>query len=272
MLAYPQIDPVALSLGPLQIHWYGVMYLLAFAIAWQLGARNSRRSWSPIKPVQIEDLIVYGAWGVILGGRVGYMLFYSLGPWLDDPTLVFRIWQGGMSFHGGLLGVICAALVFARKYQVPFLSLTDFIAPLVPTGLLFGRLGNFIGQELWGRPTDAPWGMLFPADPEQLARHPSQLYEAFGEGLLLFVLISWFARKPRLYGEVSGLFLLGYGVVRFAVEFVRQPDAQFVGQQASIDLLDWMTRGQWLCVPMILAGLWFMRKTVQRVFLGPSRD
>jgi phosphatidylglycerol:prolipoprotein diacylglycerol transferase len=170
-----------------------------------------------------------------------------------------------MSFHGGLIGVGIALLIYARKYQVPFLGLTDFAVPLVPAGLFFGRIGNFIGQELYGRPTDAPWGMLFPADPTQLARHPSQLYEAFLEGLVLFFIINWFARKPRLFGEVTGLFLVLYGVFRFMVEFVRQPDAQFIGQQAMLESFNWMTRGQTLCIPMVLLGLWFMRKTVLRL-------
>ena len=266
MLTYPTIDPVALSIGPLQVHWYGVMYLLAFVVAWRLALRNSQRPWSPIKKNQVEDLIVYGAWGVIVGGRLGYMFFYSFDRWLADPAMLIRIWEGGMSFHGGLIGVAIAILIYSRKYQISFLALTDFATPLVPTGLRFGRLGNFIGQELYGRPTDAPWGMVFPADPEQLARHPSQLYEAALEGLLLFLIINWFARKPRLYGHVTGLFLILYGMFRFAVEFVRQPDAQFLGQSALVESFSWMTRGQTLCIPMILLGLWFMRKSLQRLF------
>lgn len=271
MISHPNIDPVALYLGPLQIHWYGIMYMIAFVLAWMLATRNSQRPWSPIKKTQVEDLIVYGAWGVILGGRLGYMFFYNTDKWLADPAMLLRIWEGGMSFHGGLIGVGIALLIYARKYQVPFLGLTDFAVPLVPAGLFFGRIGNFIGQELYGRPTDAPWGMLFPADPTQLARHPSQLYEAFLEGLVLFFIINWFARKPRLFGEVTGLFLVLYGVFRFMVEFVREPDAQFVGQQAMLESFNWMTRGQTLCIPMVLLGLWFMRKTVLRL-ASPSVD
>ena len=269
MLTYPSIDPVALSLGPIQIHWYGIMYLLAFTFAWFLALRNSQRPWSPVKKTQVEDLIVYGAFGVILGGRLGYLLFYSADKWLADPTMLVRIWEGGMSFHGGLIGVGIALLIYSRKYQISFLSLVDFATPLVPTGLFFGRIGNFIGQELYGRPTDVPWAMVFPADPQQLARHPSQLYEAALEGLVLFFIINWYARKPRLYGEVTGLFLILYGTFRFMIEFVRQPDAQFVGQSALIESFNWMTRGQTLCIPMILLGLWFMRVSL-RGLVGKS--
>ena len=271
MLNYPEIDPVAISvgpfellglnIGPLHIHWYGLMYLLAFALAWALAIRNCRTPWSPIQKSQVEDLIVFGAWGVILGGRLGYMLFYSMEQWLADPLLVLRLWEGGMSFHGGLLGVMSSALLYARKQKLSFFSVTDFIAPLVPTGLFFGRIGNFIGQELWGRPSEIPWAMLFPADSAQLYRHPSQLYEAFGEGVLLFILVNWFARKPRQAGAVSGVFLLGYGLARFSVEFVRQPDPQFLDESATFGFIDWMTRGQLLCLPMIVGGLWLCRKS-----------
>jgi phosphatidylglycerol:prolipoprotein diacylglycerol transferase len=269
MLTYSVIDPVALSIGPLKIHWYGIMYLLAFTFAWFLALRNSQRPWSPVKKTQVEDLIVYGAFGVILGGRLGYLLFYSADKWLADPTMLVRIWEGGMSFHGGLIGVGVALLIYSRKYQISFLSLVDFATPLVPTGLFFGRIGNFIGQELYGRPTDVPWAMVFPADPQQLARHPSQLYEAVLEGLVLFFIINWYARKPRLYGEVTGLFLILYGTFRFMIEFVRQPDAQFVGQSALVESFNWMTRGQTLCIPMILLGLWFMRASL-RGLVGKS--
>ena len=265
MLLYPEIDPVALSLGPLKIHWYGIMYVLAFAFAWRLALRSSQRPWSPIKKAQIEDLIVYGAFGVILGGRFGYMLFYSADKWLSDPAMLLRIWEGGMSFHGGLIGVTLAILIYSRKYQIPFLSLADFVAPLVPAGLFFGRMGNFIGQELYGRPTDVPWAMVFPSDPEQLPRHPSQLYEAALEGLVLFFIVNLYARKPRLYGSVAGMFLIFYGIFRFSVEFVRQPDAQFAGQSALLESFNWMTRGQTLCIPMIVLGLWFMRGTLKKL-------
>ena len=270
MLTYPIIDPVALSIGPMKIHWYGIiMYLLAFAFAWFLALRNSQRPWSPVKKTQVEDLIVYGAFGVILGGRLGYLLFYSADKWLADPTMLVRIWEGGMSFHGGLIGVAVSLLIYSRKYQVTFLSLADFATPLVPTGLFFGRIGNFIGQELYGRSTDVPWAMVFPADPQQLARHPSQLYEAALEGLVLFFIINWYARKPRLYGEVTGLFLILYGAFRFMIEFVRQPDTQFAGQSALLESFNWMTRGQTLCIPMVLLGLWFMRASI-RSMMGQS--
>ena len=262
MISYPAINPVALSLGPLQIHWYGIMYLLAFAGAYFLAIRNSQRPWSPIKKTQVEDLIVYGAWGVILGGRLGYMFFYNGDKWLADPAMLFRIWEGGMSFHGGLIGVATAIFMYGRKNKVAFFGLTDFVVPLVPAGLFFGRIGNFIGGELYGRATDVPWAMVFPSDPTQLARHPSQLYEALLEGLVLFLIINWYARKPRLFGEVTGLFLVLYGFFRFMVEFVRQPDAQFIGQSGLIEALNWMTRGQTLCIPMMLLGLWLMRKSI----------
>ncbi|MCS5587462.1 MAG: prolipoprotein diacylglyceryl transferase [Porticoccaceae bacterium] len=262
MIAHPAIDPVAINLGPLQIHWYSLMYLAAFACAWILALRSSRCSWSPVKHTQVEDLIVYGAWGVLLGGRLGYMFFYSLDKWLADPAMLFRLWEGGMSFHGGLIGVTIALFTYARKHRIPFLALADFVVPLVPSGLFFGRIGNFIGQELYGRPTDAPWAMLFPSDPLQLGRHPSQLYEAFLEGFVLFFILHWFARKPRLFGEVAGLFLIVYGLSRFMIEFVREPDAQFAGQTALLEAFNWMTRGQTLCIPMIILGLWFMRKSL----------
>lgn len=270
MITYPAINPVALSIGPLQIHWYGIMYLLAFAGAYFLATRNSQRPWSPIKKTQVEDLIVYGAWGVILGGRLGYMFFYNADKWLADPAMLFRIWEGGMSFHGGLIGVALAVFIYGRKNQLSFLGLADFVVPLVPAGLFFGRIGNFIGGELYGRVTDVSWAMVFPSDPTQQPRHPSQLYEALLEGLVLFFIINWFARKPRLYGEVSGLFLVLYGLFRFMVEFVRQPDAQFVGQSALLESLNWMTRGQTLCIPMILLGLWLMRKTFLRLTGNPN--
>jgi phosphatidylglycerol:prolipoprotein diacylglycerol transferase len=270
MIPYPAINPVALSLGPLQIHWYGIMYLLAFAGAYMLAARNSQRPWAPIKRSQVEDLITYGAWGVILGGRLGYLFFYSADKWLADPAMLFRVWEGGMSFHGGLIGVAIAIFTYGRKNKVSFLGLADFVVPLVPAGLFFGRIGNFIGGELYGRATEVPWAMVFPSDPTQLTRHPSQLYEALLEGLVIFLVINWYARTPRLFGEVSGLFLILYGLFRFLVEFVREPDAHLVDQSALIESLSWMTRGQVLCVPMMLLGLWLLRKTFQRLAGNPN--
>ena len=257
-LPYPAIDPVAFALGPLTVHWYGIMYLLAFACAWWLATLQSRRPNSPVARAAVDDLIVWGAWGVILGGRVGYVVFYNAPAWAADPLLIVKIWQGGMSFHGGLIGVVVALLLYARKHRLCVVALFDFAAPLVPTGLLFGRLGNFIGQELWGRPTDVSWAMVFPMDPLQLPRHPSQLYEAFLEGALLFTLLLWFASKPRLRGQVGGLFLLGYGVARFSVEFFREPDQHIAANPGLIAGLEWMTRGQWLCLPMIVVGAWLL--------------
>ncbi len=258
MLTYPQIDPVALSLGsfelfgrtigPIDVHWYGLMYLAAFAAAWVLGVYRAQQAHSPISKSQMEDLVFYGAMGIVLGGRVGYVLFYSFAEFLDNPITLIKVWEGGMSFHGGLIGVIVAINMYAKKVQRKFIDVMDFTAPLVPLGLGFGRIGNFIGGELWGRATDVSWGMVFPKDPDQLVRHPSQLYQAFFEGLVLFCVLFFFSRKPRPRYTVSALFLICYGVFRFGVEFVRQPDAH-IGF-----MFGWMTRGQLLSLPMIVIG------------------
>lgn len=250
MLSYPQIDPVAFALGPLTVHWYGLMYLVGFMAAWLLALRRSERPWSPVRRKQVEDLVVYGAFGVILGGRLGYVMFYNLDKWLSDPLWLFRVWEGGMSFHGGLLGVLVALWLFSRRTNQSFLALGDFVTIMVPIGLGLGRIGNFIGQELWGRPTNSWVGMVFPNDPEQLPRHPSQLYQAFLEGLVLFLVLLIFTRKPRPAGMVGGLFLTLYGSFRFVAEFFRAPDGHI-----GFDLFDWMTRGQLLSLPMIAAGL-----------------
>jgi phosphatidylglycerol:prolipoprotein diacylglycerol transferase len=253
MLSYPEIDPVAFSLGPLQVHWYGIMYLLGFAGAWQLAMVRARKTNAPCRPEQVEDLIVYGAMGVILGGRFGYVLFYHFERFLSDPLWLLRVWEGGMSFHGGMLGVILALYFYARKINAPFFAVTDFVAPLVPIGLGLGRLGNFIGQELWGRASDVSWAIVFPKDPLGLARHPSQLYQAALEGLVLFAILFWFSAKPRPRMATGGLFLMLYGIFRFVVEFVREPDSHI-----GFDLLGWMTRGQLLSLPMIVAGILFL--------------
>ena len=223
MLTHPDFDPVAVSLGPISVHWYGLMYLLAFASAWALAARRSRFSHSPVKSNQVDDLIFYGAVGVVLGGRFGYVLFYNFDRFLQEPLWLLKVWEGGMSFHGGILGVFLAMLIYARKLNVSAGQLLDFVVPIVPIGLGAGRIGNFIGQELWGRAADVaavPWAVVFPRDPSGLARHPSQLYEAFLEGLTLFCVVWWYsARRPPTMA-VSGMFLVCYGVFRFSVEFV----------------------------------------------------
>lgn len=251
MVNYPSIDPVAFSLGPVKVHWYGIMYLIGFAGAWWLGRLRARRPASGWQPEQVDDLIFYGALGVILGGRLGYVLFYDFAHTLAEPLSLFKVWQGGMSFHGGLLGVLAAMGIYARKIDKSFFQVTDFIAPLVPIGLGAGRIGNFINSELWGKVTELPWGMVFP-DPRagSLPRHPSQLYEAALEGLALFLILWFFSRKRRPTMAVSGLFLLCYGLFRFAVEFVRVPDAH-IGYLAS----GWLTMGQTLSLPMVLTGM-----------------
>jgi phosphatidylglycerol:prolipoprotein diacylglycerol transferase len=253
MLLYPEIDPVALALGPIKIHWYGLTYLAGLGFAWWLAVRRSLRPGSPVARDQVDDLIFYAALGIVLGGRVGYALFYGTEQVLENPLWLLRVWEGGMSFHGGLLGVITAMYLFARSRKIAIGGLLDFITPLAPVGLALGRLGNFIGQELWGRPGDVPWAMVFPNDPLQLARHPSQLYQFALEGMLLFVIVLWFSRKPRPTWSVAGLFSLGYGCLRFFAEFFREPDAH-LGFQA----LGWVTRGQILCIPMIALGLYLL--------------
>ncbi|NKC11919.1 MAG: prolipoprotein diacylglyceryl transferase [Gammaproteobacteria bacterium] len=243
----PEIDPVALDLGVVQIHWYGLMYLAAFAAGWWLAwLRAPAAGW---RREEIADFVFYAALGVIIGGRLGYVFFYKPGEFIANPLYLFAIQQGGMSFHGGLLGVMAAMAWYARKTKRTFFMTTDFIAPLVPPGLFAGRVGNFVNGELWGAPTDLPWGVRF-ARADALPRHPSQLYEAALEGLALFVLLWFFAKKPRPVMAVSALFLAGYGAARFAVEFVRQPDAH-LGYLA----FGWVTMGHVLTAPMIAAGV-----------------
>lgn len=243
------IDPVAVALGPLTIHWYGLMYLVGFASAWYLGGLRARRPGSGWTEEQVSDLIFWGAIGVVLGGRFGYVVFYNFEQFLNDPLWLFAVWEGGMSFHGGLLGVIAAIGYFAHKYQKSYFDIGDFVAPLIPIGLGAGRLGNFIGGELWGRPTDQSWGVIFPRAGDALARHPSQLYEFVLEGVVLFMVLWFYSAKPRPKMAVSGMFLLCYGLFRSSVEFFRQPDVQ-LGYVA----LDWLTMGQLLSLPMIVLG------------------
>lgn len=258
MLIHPEIDPIALQIGPLAIRWYGLTYLAAFALFMALGAYRARkqilRGW---RPSDVDDLLLYGILGVVLGGRLGYCLFYKPGYYMSNPLEIFAVWQGGMSFHGGLLGVIFAMWLYARRNERPFLRVTDFIAPLVPLGLASGRIGNFINAELPGRAADPslPWAMIFPT-VDRTARHPSQLYQFALEGVLLFIIVWIYSSKPRAAGRVSGAFLLGYGVLRSVSEFFREPDA-FLGF-----LSFGMTMGQWLCVPMVLLGGWFLLRPV----------
>ncbi|WP_308621677.1 prolipoprotein diacylglyceryl transferase [uncultured Desulfovibrio sp.] len=254
----PRIDPVAVSIGPLQLHWYGLMYLVGFVVGWLLGRLRARRPGSGWTPVEVDDLLTCVMLGVIVGGRLGYALFYDLPAFLADPLEIFRIWHGGMSFHGGLLGAAAAFFWFARSRKRSFLQVSDFVAPLVPQALFFGRLGNFINGELWGKASDVPWAMVFPgAGP--LPRHPSQLYEALLEGLLLFVALWIYSATPRKPGAVSGFFALGYGLARFLVEFVRVPDAH-LGYLA----FGWLTMGQVLCLPLMGVGLWLLLRPAPR--------
>ncbi|MFO7188370.1 MAG: prolipoprotein diacylglyceryl transferase [Pseudomonadota bacterium] len=254
MLVHPQFDPVAFSVGPLAVRWYGLMYLVGFVAAYLLGRlRIARGQSGSVDQRLLDDTLFYGVLGVVLGGRLGYVLFYKPAYYFQHPLEIFAVWQGGMSFHGGFLGVLLALWWVARRSRVRWLALTDFVAPLVPIGLGTGRLGNFINGELWGRvaPPDLPWAMIFPAaGPEP--RHPSQLYQLGLEGIALFVLLWFYAARPRPTGAVSGMFLIGYGVFRFIAEFFREPDA-FLGLLAL-----GMSMGQWLSLPMIVGGIVLM--------------
>jgi phosphatidylglycerol:prolipoprotein diacylglycerol transferase len=249
MFVYPHPDPIAFSLGPLHVHWYGLMYLVGFAGAWWLARRRAAGPGSTWTPTEVDDLIFYCALGVILGGRIGWMLFYGTEGILADPLSAFRVWEGGMSFHGGLIGVLVALALFATRRGKRIADVFDFAAPLPAIGFGAGRIGNFINGELWGKPTEVPWAVVV----DGVALHASQLYEAFLEGLVLFVILWWFTARPRPRLAPSGLFLLCYGVFRFAVEFVRVPDAN-----RGYLLFDWMTMGQILSLPMIIAGVWLL--------------
>ena len=272
MLVHPQFKAVDFQIGPLAVHWYGLTYLVAFGLFVALAARRVRQSpfaeagWTR---QQVEDLLFYGVLGVVLGGRLGYVLFYKPGWYAAHPLEVFAVWKGGMSFHGGMLGVFAAVALYARRHGRRCLETTDLIAPCVPLGLASGRVGNFINGELWGRAADPglPWAMVFPQSGTVVPRHPSQLYQVLLEGLLLFVLLWWYARRRRAYmdargapvwGKVSGAFLIGYGTLRFIAEWFREPD-DFLGLLAL-----GLSMGQWLCVPMVLAGLIMASRPVRR--------
>lgn len=273
-----QIDPVAFSVGGFAIYWYSMMYLVAFGAFWFLGRVRANRADAPLAPKQVGDFLFWGVIGVIVGGRLGYVLFYGFEQLLDSPLFLFQIRDGGMSFHGGLIGVLVAIWLYGRHLGCGFLRLGDFIAPLAPVGLAAGRIGNFIGGELWGRLTDVPWAVIFPAAVpagalsgqslqqqymegalDVFARHPSQLYQAALEGVLLFVVLWIYSARPRPTGAVSGVFLIGYALLRFGAEFFREPDAQL-----GFVALDWMTMGQVLSLPMFAAGIvllvWAFRK------------
>ncbi len=250
MLHHPNFDPVLLAIGPLKVHWYGIMYLCAFGFAYWICRIKAKQQRAPFKVAQIDDIIFYSAMGVILGGRLGYVFFYNFSEFLANPISLIQVWKGGMSFHGGLIGVIVALILFSRKHKIAIGDMLDFAALAAPIGLFFGRMGNFIGQELWGRPTDLPWAMLFPYDPLQLPRHPSQLYEAVLEGLVIFIVIYCYLNKKRPRWAAGALFITLYGCFRFLIEFAREPDAHI-----GFDLFGWLSRGQLLSLPMILIGL-----------------
>jgi phosphatidylglycerol:prolipoprotein diacylglycerol transferase len=264
MLHYPQFNPIAVQIGPLAVHWYGLMYLLGFALVWLLGRWRIRHGKTDLTLRDLDDIIFYGVLGVVVGGRLGYVLFYKPGEYFAHPLEVFYLWQGGMSFHGGLLGVIAVLLIFAYKKKKTLLEIGDFVAPLIPLGLGAGRLGNFINGELWGRPTTLPWGMVFPETQDGIPRHPSQLYEMGLEGFVLFAVVWCFALKPRPTGQISAVFLMGYGVIRFLVEYTRAPD-YFLGL-----VFDGLSMGRLLSLPMILIGAIIFVASARKSSPGPK--
>lgn len=250
MLTFPDINPIAFHIGPLQVHWYGLMYLIGFFICWSILALRIRHSSFPrgFTLEQLSDILFYSALGIIIGGRLGYMFFYARPEMISHPLHIFQIWKGGMSFHGGLIGVILALWFYAYRTKKSLFAITDFIAPAIPIGLAAGRIGNFINGELWGRVTTVSWGMIFP-NAGDAPRHPSQIYEFFLEGILLFIILWIFSMKPRPRLAVSALFLALYGLFRFSVEFFREPDIQ-MGYRT----FGW-TEGQWLSCPMMIIGI-----------------
>ena len=259
MLVHPNFDPVAISIFGLEVHWYGLMYVAGFLscyFLWVYRVKKYKHLQGSIwTPETISDLIFYGALGAVIGGRLGYILFYKLGDYLADPADIFKVWEGGMSFHGGLLGVIAAFVLFARRHHLSLLEISDFVAPVAPIGLFWGRIGNFINQELWGKTTDVPWGMVF-TNGGPLPRHPSMLYEAVLEGLLLLIVLWYLARKPRSLGFLAGVFLIGYAIARGLVELVRVPD-----EHLNYLLFDWVTMGQVLSLPMAIGGLYLIQRS-----------
>jgi phosphatidylglycerol:prolipoprotein diacylglycerol transferase len=258
MLQFPNFDPIAIRLGPVAIHWYGLMYLTAFGSAWLLGRWRIKHHKTTMTLRDLEDIIFYGVLAVVAGGRLGYVLFYKPVYYLAHPLEIFYLWEGGMSFHGGLIGVTLMMVWLARSRGYRLLVVTDFVSPLIPLGLATGRLGNFINGELWGRASTLPWAMVFPQSGDGVARHPSQLYQLGLEGLALFFLVWWFANKPRPLGQVTAVFLIGYGFFRFIAEFAREPD-NFLGLLAA-----GLSMGQWLSLPMIVLGavlfVWAVRQ------------
>lgn len=254
-IAYPHIDPVLFEIGPLVIRWYSLAYLAGLIFGWAYLRHYAAKPGAPLGPNHIDDFLTWATLGVVVGGRLGYVLFYNLGRYIENPLDIFRLWDGGMSFHGGMLGVVLGTIFFCKRHRLHVLRVGDLIALVAPVGLFFGRLANFINGELWGRPTDVSWAMVFPSDPQQLPRHPSQLYEAMGEGVVLFLIlyILWrFTSLPqRMPGILVGLFFMGYGTARFLVEYVREPDAH-------LGLMAGISRGQMLSLPMVVIGLMFL--------------